>query len=536
MIQPSWKKLEAIANARTTEEFTKAQARLLVHDEDNKQELVIVSNFLGLPRQSASRLLGDWTPTKTARKEMRGGRRTGLLYPQEEGAFLTDWLEQQADRPVTNLSDLKAKLESHLSRPVHLSFVTRMVRRNGWQKGHVGKNGEKRTEWRPPANRVTGGALDKCPSPPQVHDALSSSYDPLLHDSQFEVSGQTDISDNSAHQCKVQIRLCWCCDVFKMKPALKAAQIANSVPPHATPSARLSLLKTAQAVMLIDGFKRNPEDACYVLGVGRRTLINLLNTGRREFIHGWPSGTSWEAPSKPEPKSASDPVKKIQDNARFGKRRAVPKKQKLAGAKASAFDPTDELGNRLNNELTKWINNVLARNNSESRQAQKKNIRWYGCFNRRFHKPTCTRCGWEGRCNRLNFAMHYANRKKSEPVAQLLRKIDIPTNRAYEWMHILKDHGVDYLLRLGRTAKCHRSSFKLLQGGEDADKAFAKRIEMGKWKSASATKEWLRSKYGIEVSLSTVYSYRAYFQDKLKKEKRQDRQNKKRATSSMLGS
>lgn len=70
----------------------------------------------------------------TAAPRNWGGRRRGLLSPDEEKEFLDPWLEQAKAGGMVVVAPIRAALAQRIKKPVRPSVVYRLLARHGWRK------------------------------------------------------------------------------------------------------------------------------------------------------------------------------------------------------------------------------------------------------------------------------------------------------------------------------------------------------------------------------------------------------------------
>ncbi len=94
-----------------------------------------VADILGVSKQAIwlwIRQYNKWGPAGLERRG-RGGRRWGLMNPQEEKQLVTPMLRQAETGSPLPASTVQEKVEERLQRKVSKAYVYRLLKRNGWQ-------------------------------------------------------------------------------------------------------------------------------------------------------------------------------------------------------------------------------------------------------------------------------------------------------------------------------------------------------------------------------------------------------------------
>jgi transposase len=115
------------------EQFRQAQAVVLplCHGLSLKETAQALGITPGWVSQLRNRFIAGVRVSQTPK---RGGRHHAYLTPQEEAELLRPFIEEAARGGILVVSQIKARLEGKLNRPLALSSAYALLHRHGWRK------------------------------------------------------------------------------------------------------------------------------------------------------------------------------------------------------------------------------------------------------------------------------------------------------------------------------------------------------------------------------------------------------------------
>ena len=126
---------EALARARTAEEFRQAQAVILPLEFGFSMEQVAA--VIGVSRGWACQLRTRFIRSGGAQaetKRQQGGRRRENMSKEEEAAFLAPFLDKAAHGGILVVGEIKRALDKQLGRKTALASAYNLLHRHNWRK------------------------------------------------------------------------------------------------------------------------------------------------------------------------------------------------------------------------------------------------------------------------------------------------------------------------------------------------------------------------------------------------------------------